>query len=66
MNDVFCNQTNQWNSNKFNEKAFIIYRPQTQVVENNGQEKYGSCPTTRSAIGFKSFKQVLILTEKVL
>jgi hypothetical protein len=60
MKDVFCNQTNEWSRNPFNEKAFIIYRPQTPIIENNGQEKSGSCPNTRSATGFKSFRQVFI------
>ena len=52
------NTTNQWSGNPFNERSFIVYRPQTQVLENRGQEKPGLCPITRSAPGFKSFKQV--------
>jgi len=59
VNEIFCNQTNIYNRNPFNDKSFIVYRPQTPVVENNGQEKSGSCPLTRSAPGFKSFNQVL-------
>ena len=52
--------SNQWNGNPFNERSFIVYRPQTQVVENRGQEKAGMCPITRSAPGFKSFNQVYL------
>lgn len=45
-------------SNIFNDRARIMYRPQTAVVFNDGQEKEGDCPITRPASGYSTFKQV--------
>src|SRR5271170_4330145 len=44
--------------NPFNDKSFIVYRPQTPVVENNGQEKSGSCPIVKSSATLSQFSQV--------
>lgn len=43
--------------NPFNDKSFIVYRPQTPVVANIGQEKTGGCPIVKTAPGF-TFDQV--------
>lgn len=44
-------------SNIFNDQVRIMYRPQTPVVFNDGQEKEGDCPVTRPATGYSTFKQ---------
>ena len=48
------------NQNIFNDRATIMYKPQTAIVFNDGQEKEGDCPVTRPATGYSSFKQVCI------
>lgn len=45
--------------NVFNDRATILYKPQTAIVANVGQDKQGACPITRHAgHGYTSFKQV--------
>ncbi|UXI20713.1 allergen [Sarcoptes scabiei] len=45
------------NKNIFNDRATILYRPQTSIVFNDGQDKPGECPITRPASNYDSFKQ---------
>ncbi|KAJ6223823.1 hypothetical protein RDWZM_002368 [Blomia tropicalis] len=45
------------NRNIFNDANRILYKPQTAVVYNDGQEKEGDCPVVRPASGYTSFKQ---------
>lgn len=46
-------------TNVFNDRATILYRPQTSVILNDGQVKQGECPKTRPAgNGYYAFKQV--------
>lgn len=52
------------NGNIFNQRATILYKPQTVVVLNDGQEKEGDCPVTRPATGYSSFKQVRLIACK--
>ncbi|KAH7637388.1 hypothetical protein HUG17_7594 [Dermatophagoides farinae] len=45
-------------TNVFNDRATILYRPQTSVILNDGQVKQGECPKTRPAgNGYYTFKQ---------
>ena len=45
--------------NLFNDRATILYRPQTSIILNDGQVKEGECPQTRPARnGYYTFKQV--------
>lgn len=44
--------------NVFNDRATILYKPQTTIAINNGQEMPGNCPVTRPATGgYTSFRQ---------
>ncbi|XP_075680910.1 uncharacterized protein LOC113798362 isoform X2 [Dermatophagoides pteronyssinus] len=44
--------------NLFNDRATILYRPQTSIILNDGQVKEGECPQTRPARnGYYTFKQ---------
>lgn len=49
------------NRNIFNDANRILYKPQTAVVYNDGQEKEGDCPVVRPASGYTSFKQVNVI-----
>ena len=48
------------NGNIFNQRATILYKPQTPIILNDGQEKEGDCPVTRPASGYSSFRQVSV------
>lgn len=44
--------------NIFNDRARIMYKPQTPIALNDGKDQEGDCPVTRPATGYSSFKQV--------
>jgi len=49
--------------NIFNDRGQILYKPQTPIVLNDGQEKEGDCPVTRPTTGYSSFKQVCSMID---
>lgn len=54
-------------NNIFNDRATILYRPQTSIILNDGQTKPGECPKTiPTRNGYYTFRQVIIKNYIIL